>query len=528
MECLVVLLSVSFVVMVNNSVRQCIIVDFGSQFTKLIARRVRQLRLDTVVASCKELRDDHLLNSKSIILSGSPASVDLGAERVRDIVQTAVSNNTPVLAICYAMQAVCSAKGGTVSHCHSREYGSSRISITNHKCIFRDIPSEINVWMSHSDTVTKLPDNFIELAVSENRNCIAARDPKHPVYCTQFHPEVSHTEYGLSMLRNFLFEISGCTEDWHASCALENILNTTRASVGNGRVIAAVSGGVDSTVAASIVHRICSKDLACILVDTGLLRKHEVAKVEKIYQNLGMDLNVVDAKQLFLERLKDVSDPEKKRKIIGKTFIDVFEKEAKKLDGITHLLQGTLYPDVIESLSGGLNSMIKSHHNVGGLPDKMNLLLVEPLRELFKDEVREIGKLIGIPDEFLFKHPFPGPGLSVRIMGSVTEEKLAVLREVDDVFLQCIINEGLYNKIWQAFAVLLDTKTVGVMGDSRSYENVCALRAVVSDDGMTADSYEFEPKFLKHVCKSIVNKVPGVSRVVYDITSKPPGTIEWE
>jgi GMP synthase (glutamine-hydrolysing) len=464
---------------------------------------------------------------KGIILSGGPASVfDTNAPHPDKKI---FSMDIPILGICYGLQLITYHLGGKVGKANKREYGRAVFKIASADPIFEDIPAESIVWMSHGDKIDGIPPNFIILGKTEN-SISAIRSQNKKIYGLQFHPEVHHTIYGKKILENFLRKVCECKEQWNAASFIETQIKQIREKVGSDEVILALSGGVDSTVAAVLLERAIGNQLHCIHIDTGLMRMNESKNIVELFKkHFKIPITLVEAETLFLERFKGITDPEQKRKIIGNTFIELFEKEAQKFSSAKWLAQGTLYPDVIESTSvRGPSATIKSHHNVGGLPERMNLKVLEPFRELFKDEVRQVGKELGVPDWFIQRHPFPGPGLAIRIIGEVTKERLEILRQADEIFIQEIQNANLYNEIWQAFAVLLPVKSVGVMGDERTYENVCALRAVVSQDGMTADWFKFPYEVLEKASTRIINEVKGINRVVYDITSKPPGTIEWE
>lgn len=510
-----------------------LIIDFGSQVTQLIGRRVREAGVYCEIVPFQSAEDGfERLKPKAIIFSGGPASVtEEGSPRAP---QVAFESGLPILAICYGQQTLATQLGGTVEGGHAREFGRADVEILKASPLFDgvwEVGKKYPVWMSHGDRVTVAPDGFEIIGVSENAPFAIAADEKRRYYTTMFHPEVVHTPDGAKLLSNFVHKIAGIKGDWSMSAYRARAVEAIREQVGDKRVICALSGGVDSSVAALLIHEAVGEQLTCILVDHGLMRKNEAADVVAMFrEHYNLHLIHVDAVDRFVDALEGEVDPEKKRKTIGRLFIEVFEEEAKKLGGAEFLAQGTLYPDVIESVSftGGPSVTIKSHHNVGGLPDRMNMKLVEPLRELFKDEVRVLGRELGLPESFIGRHPFPGPGLAIRCPGGITRDKLEILREADAIYLDEIRKAGLYDKIWQAFAVLLPVQTVGVMGDGRTYEFVCALRAVTSVDGMTADFYHYDMNFLGRAATRIINEVRGINRVVYDVTSKPPGTIEWE
>jgi GMP synthase (glutamine-hydrolysing) len=506
-----------------------LIIDFGSQYTQLIARRVREVNVYSEIHSHTISFEKIVeLKPKGIILSGGPMSV---YDESAPTVDSRIFNiKVPFLGLCYGLQLICKNFGGTVEPAENREYGKSILRVIDNSDILYGVEDASVVWMSHGDYLTELPKGFKIVGESEHSPICAISNQSKKMYGLQFHPEVVHTEQGEKIIKNFLFEICKCKGDWTSQNFIADQLEKIKSTVGSASAICALSGGVDSTVAAVLVKKAIGDNLTCIHIDTGLMRKNESEKVGKLFdEKLKLNHIHVDASDKFLKNLKGVSDPEKKRKIIGNTFIEVFEEEASKIKNAEFLVQGTLYPDVIESVSvKGASATIKTHHNVGGLPEKMHLKLIEPFRELFKDEVRNVGKSLNVPNEFIYRHPFPGPGLAVRILGEITEEKLEILREADDIFISAIKEEGLYNSIWQAFTVLLPVSSVGVMGDARTYEFVLSLRAVTSVDGMTADWYPFEHEFLSSVSNKIINKVRGVNRVVYDISSKPPATIEWE
>jgi GMP synthase (glutamine-hydrolysing) len=504
-----------------------IILDFGSQYTQLIARRVRELNV-----YCEIYPFNHIPSIdetvKGVILSGSPCSVrdkhsprpDLGA----------LTGKVPVLGVCYGAQLMAFQNGGEVLPSSSREYGRARLQyIQNESPLLRGLSLFTQVWMSHADTITTLPTAYEIIASTDTVKVAAFQIPGQATYGIQFHPEVTHTLEGKVLLKNFVVDICGCSQNWTPATFIESTVADLRKKLGNDRVVLGLSGGVDSSVAAMLIHEAIGENLYCIFVDSGLLRKNEFEDVLHSYKDLGLNVRGVNAKNRFYEALAGITDPELKRKAIGKTFIQVFDAEAHKIQGVKWLGQGTIYPDIIESVSvKGPSVTIKSHHNVGGLPDKMQLKVVEPLNTLFKDEVRLVGKTLAIPDHIISRHPFPGPGLAIRILGDITAEKVQILQAVDDIFISSLKKRGFYHEVWQAGAILLPVQSVGVMGDERTYENVVALRAVTSVDGMTADWAHLPHEFLAEVSNDIINKVKGVNRVVYDISSKPPATIEWE
>jgi GMP synthase (glutamine-hydrolysing) len=507
-----------------------LIVDFGSQVTQLIARRLREASVYCEIWPFNKAEAAiAALEPKAIILSGGPSSVlDEGAPRALPGIWSA---GVPVFGICYGQQTMCQELGGAVESGHHREFGRAEIEILADHPLFAGLDVKQTVWMSHGDRVTSVPEGFKVIARSEGAPYAAIADDARKLYAVQFHPEVVHTPNGARMLRNFVQTIAGCTGDWSMAAFRREMVAKIKALVGAERVICGLSGGVDSSVAAVLIHEAIGDQLTCVFVDTGLMRAGEAKEVVDLFRgHYNIPLVHVDAGEMFLSALAGVEDPEVKRKTIGKLFIDVFDAEAKKIGGAAFLAQGTLYPDVIESVSptGGPSHVIKSHHNVGGLPERMNMKLVEPLRDLFKDEVRNLGRELGLPDSFVGRHPFPGPGLAIRIPGAVSAEKVTILQQADAIYLEEIRKAGLYDQIWQAFAVLTPVKTVGVMGDARTYEHVLGLRAVTSVDGMTADFFPMPYDVLGRMATRIVNEVRGVNRVVYDVTSKPPGTIEWE
>jgi len=505
-----------------------LVLDFGSQYTQLIARRIRELGVFSEIQRFDFPIDEILkLKPKGIILSGGPSSVyEDGAPQVDEKL---FELGIPVLGICYGLQLIAYKLGGIVDKFAKREYGKAVLRVIKDDDLFYGFNSQSVVWMSHGDALIKEPDGFEVIAWTDNSPICAIRNKDKKIYGVQFHPEVAHTERGDEILRNFVYKICGCKGEWNAEFFIEREIEEIRKIVGDEKVICAVSGGVDSTVLALLLSRAIGENLIAIFIDNGLMREGETEEVLKNFREIGVNIYYVNASEVFLERLKGIFDPEEKRRIIGRTFIEIFEREAEKFGDVKFLAQGTLYPDVIESTSyKGPSSKIKTHHNVGGLPERMNFKLIEPFRELFKDEVRKIGRSLGLSNEILNRHPFPGPGLAVRVVGEVTKDKLEILRKADKIFIEEVKKANLYDKIWQAFAVLLPIKTVGVMGDERSYEYVVALRAVSSQDGMTADWFRLPYDLLERVSNRIVNEVKGVNRVIYDITTKPPATIEWE
>jgi GMP synthase (glutamine-hydrolysing) len=506
-----------------------VILDFGSQYTQLIARRVRESNVYCEIhpfsASWDEIKK---ANPSGIILSGGPASVYAkGAPKPQKQI---LESGLPILGICYGLQVLVHHLGGKVNPATKREYGPAVVDITYENTLFNNLPKKMDVWMSHGDAAAALPSGFQAMATTENAPYAAIFNQQKRFYGVQFHPEVNHTPLGKDILRNFTHEICKDGANWSMKNFLQMAIEDIQRQVGDRKVILGLSGGVDSSVAAALLHRAIGHQLTAIFVDNGVLRMGEKERMRKIFDgSLGKDLRIIDASKIFLKNLKGVTDPEKKRKIIGRTFIDVFDKEAKKIKGVDFLAQGTLYPDVIESVSvKGPSATIKSHHNVGGLPKNMKLKLVEPLRFLFKDEVRRLGREMELPEELINRQPFPGPGLAVRILGDVTAQRVALLQKADMIVEEEIRAAGLYNQIWQAFAVLLPINSVGVMGDERTYENACAIRAVTSQDGMTADWADLPRPVLARISNRIINEVRGINRVVYDISSKPPATIEWE
>lgn len=507
--------------------QKILILDFGSQYTQLIARRIREFNVYCEIHPFNKVPklDDTV---KGVILSGSPFSVrDMNAP-MPDL--SAIRGKYPLLGICYGAQLLSHTNGGEVMPSAIREYGRATLEIVDSNCpLFSSLSAKSQVWMSHGDTIAKIPENFKVVASTADVKVGAFSVVGEQTYGIQFHPEVYHSVEGSKLLKNFVVDICGCNQDWTPASFIDETVSKLRKQLANDKVVLGLSGGVDSSVAAMLLHKAIGTNLTCIFVDNGLLRKNEFSQVLESYQNLGLNVIGVDASQKFYSELKGASDPEQKRKIIGRIFIEVFDEEAHKIKDVKWLAQGTIYPDVIESVSvNGPSATIKSHHNVGGLPDKMNLKVVEPLRLLFKDEVRKVGKELGLPGGILNRHPFPGPGLGIRILGEVTPDKVKLLQEADSIYIQGLREAGLYDKIWQAGAILLPVQSVGVMGDERTYEYVVALRAVTSTDGMTADWYHFPHDFLARISNEIINRVKGINRVVYDISSKPPATIEWE
>ena len=505
-----------------------IILDFGSQYTQLIARRVRELNIYCEIHPFNKIPEMDK-DVKAVILSGSPFSVR--DENAPNPNLENIRKKFPLLAVCYGAQFLAKKDGGEVLPSKIREYGRANLSYVNSgDSLLKDVPDNSQVWMSHGDTISILPSNFKIIASTKDVNIAAYKIEEEDTYAIQFHPEVYHSTDGKQILQNFLYDIAKCSADWTPSTFVEDTVSELKKKLGNDKVVLGLSGGVDSTVAAVLLHKAIGENLYCIFVDNGLLRKDEFESVLKQYHGMGLNVKGVNAKDRFYDKLQGLSDPEKKRKAIGGTFIDVFDDESNLIQDVKWLAQGTIYPDVIESISstGGPSATIKSHHNVGGLPDYMKLKIVEPLRTLFKDEVRRIGKSMGIDSELLGRHPFPGPGLAIRILGDITAEKVRILQEVDHIFISSLRRDGLYDKVWQAGAIFLPVQSVGVMGDERTYENAIALRAVESTDGMTADWVHLPYEFLAKVSNEIINKVKGINRVVYDISSKPPATIEWE
>ena len=517
----------------SDYLQKILIIDFGSQFTQLIARRIRELKVYSEIINHKNIsKIKNFQKIKGIILSGGPLNVN-DLKKVK-FDNKLLKKNIPILGICFGHQLISKSLGGKVKKAKYREFGLIKIKQLGTSRLTSNFFNKNkinNVWMSHADEVIKIPKNFKIIAKSENAKYCMIENKANNFYGIQFHPEVTHTDNGKILIKNFIFKICKIKSNWTAKNQKNVLIKEVKKQVGNLKVICALSGGVDSSVVAKLVSNAVGKKLTCIFVNTGLLRKNEESQVKKTFRKkFKINLIYIDAKKLFLSKLKNVTDPEKKRKIIGKLFINLFEKYSKKLKNVKFLAQGTLYPDLIESKSvtGSQTSKIKSHHNVGGLPKKMKLKLVEPLKYLFKDEVRKLGLELKLPKEIISRHPFPGPGLAIRIPGLITEEKVRILKEADDIFIKNLISHNLYHKIWQAYAALLPVKTVGVMGDNRTYEYICLLRAITSEDGMTADFFHFKKKFIQLVSNKIINNIKGINRVVYDVTSKPPSTIELE
>lgn len=512
-----------------NNLDKVLILDFGSQYTQMIARNIRELKVYCEIhpfnVSLEFIKN---FGAKAIILSGGPCSVY--ENNAPSISKEIFDLSLPILGICYGMQLICHMLGGKVEKAEKKEYGQHSMDILKNSFLFSDIPNPTKVLMSHGDSVIEIPEGYDLTAKSENTPYCAIEHSEKKIYGIQFHPEVIHSVDGQKILANFLFKIANIEANWNMDNFIKLKIEEIKQQVGNDNVVLGLSGGVDSSVAAVLINKAIGKQLKCIFVNNGVLRLNEGRKVQDLFKgHYDIDLIYVDATDEFLNELSGVEDPEKKRKIIGHKFVEIFDEEAKKIGGVKFLAQGTLYPDVIESLSfKGPSDVIKSHHNVGGLPEKMNLKLLEPFKELFKDEVREIGRKLGIPDEIINRQPFPGPGLAVRIIGDITKDKIEILQKADDIVVNEIKVAGLYNKLWQSFAVLLPIKTVGVMGDERTYENVCAIRAVTSQDAMTADWAKIPYEVLEKISSRIINEVRGINRVVYDISSKPPSTIEWE
>ncbi len=518
---------------ISKEKNKIIIVDFGSQVTKLIARRIRDLKVYSEIVNLKEFRNiKDFSNIRGIILSGGPSTV---TKRIYPKINTNIfDKKIPILGICYGLQLIAKIFGGKIKNSKKRrEFGEATLLEKSKSVLFKNFYNKKKsiVWMSHQDAIFKLPKNFVNVASTNNSKFTAIQHKTEKIFGIQFHPEVTHTNNGKQILKNFALNICKIKKNWKINIEKKRIIMDLKDKIKNEKVICALSGGVDSSVAAILINKAIKNKLKCIMVDTGLLRKNEFKSSYNLFKNkYKLNVKLINSKKNFYNKLKNVTDPEKKRKIIGNQFIKIFEREAKKFKKVKYLAQGTLYPDIIESrsFSGSKTSKIKSHHNVGGLPKKMKLKLVEPLKELFKDEVRNLGQTLGIDNSILKKHPFPGPGLAIRIVGKITEKKVKILQDVDEIFIDELIKNNLYDKIWQAYAALLPIKTVGVMGDTRTFEYTCLLRAVTSEDGMSAAKYNFDNKFLSQISNKIINNVSGVNRVVYDITSKPPSTIELE
>jgi GMP synthase (glutamine-hydrolysing) len=516
----------------HNKKDKILIIDFGSQVTKLIARRVRELGVYSEIVTPSELskiKNFHYI--KGFILSGGPSTVT--KKKFQRIPKTIFNKNIPILGICYGLQLIAKIFGGKIKPSNKRrEFGRAHLLKKRSSPLTKKfIRSKTSVWMSHEDAVVKLPKKFKIIASTKDSNLTIIENSKDKIYGVQFHPEVTHTDNGLQIFKNFLFLICQIKKKWKITSQKNRLIKEIKDTVRNDKVICALSGGVDSSVVALLINKAIKKNLVCVMVDTGLMRKNEFTYTYNVFKKkYNFNVKLIDASKFFLKKLNNVTDPEKKRKIIGNLFIKIFEKEARKYKNIKYLAQGTLYPDIIESRSssGSKTSKIKSHHNVGGLPKRMNLKLIEPLKEFFKDEVRVLGKTLGLIKTINYKHPFPGPGLGIRIVGNITLGRVKILQDADYIYINELIKSGLYNKIWQAYAALLPIKTVGVMGDSRTYENICLLRAVISEDGMTADYFNFPKNFIDNIANKIINNVKGINRVVYDITSKPPSTIELE
>lgn len=506
---------------------QILILDFGSQYTQLIARRVRELDVYCEIHPFNKIPDIGP-EVKGIILSGSPCSVR--DDDAPDIDLAALQGKLPILGVCYGAQLLAQKNGGEVVPSETREYGRANLNhIDTHIDLFKEMNHLSQVWMSHGDSIKSIPNNFDIIASTSSVKIAAFKIQNEETYGIQFHPEVTHSTEGKNLLRNFVVQICGCSQDWTPDVFIDRTIEELKTRIGTDKVVMGLSGGVDSSVAATLIHRAIGDQLTCVFVDNGLLRKNEYEEVLHSYKDMGLNVMGVNARQKFYDALEGLSDPERKRKAIGNAFIEVFDEEAHKIEGVKWLGQGTIYPDIIESVSvNGPSATIKSHHNVGGLPDFMKLKVVEPLSTLFKDGVREVGRALGIPEAIIGRHPFPGPGLAIRILGDITPDKVHTLQEVDHLFIQGLKDHGLYDEVWQAGAILLPVQSVGVMGDERTYEKVVALRAVSSVDGMTADWIHLPYEFLGKISNDIINKVKGVNRVVYDISSKPPATIEWE